>query len=109
MTVINLPRDDQGTERLREANAARRATTPISPISPSSRANSHSLPASSIPVVMVEERRRGERRHRQERRGRNQLTLLDTRSHHERRTHERRLQPADEKRAECPLGINVYI
>ena len=109
MTVINLPRDDQGTQSLREANADRRAATPISPVSPSSRVSSHSLPCPSIPVVSGEERRRGERRYRQERRGRNQSTLLDTRSHHERRTHERRQQPADEKKAQRPLGINVYI
>jgi len=105
--VANIPRDDLGTQRLEDANAARGATAPVAPLDASAPLRPQGSPT-PIPVAPPVERRRGERRRERERRGQHQATLLDTRSHHERRTHERRQlnEPQDEQR---PLGINVYI
>ncbi len=109
MSVINLPRDDLGVLRLQEANAARSAMAPVSPLTAGSRVSPQPSPSPYLPVTAPEERRRGERRLRQERRGQHQQTLLDTRDHHERRTRERREQPDHQQNRQRPLGINVYI
>lgn len=107
--MINLPRDDLGVQRLKEANAARSATAPVSPVTTGSIVGSQPSPTPAIPVAPPEERRRVERRHGQGRRGQSQPTLLDTRSHYERRTHERRQQATPQGEHYHPLGINVYI
>lgn len=104
MMVSNIPRDDLGTQRLEEANAARTATTPVAPPAASATVRPHAPPP-GIPTAYSEDRRRGERRRNEARRGRDQSILLDTRSHHERRTRERRRHSAPHQ----ALGINAYI
>lgn len=108
MTVIHLPRDDQGLHRLREANAARSAPMPVTGLDASPRINPQPSPGPYIPVAPSEDRRRGERRQSQERRAQHLPTLLDTRDHYERRTHERRAQHPDSAGRSPSRGINVY-
>ena len=108
--VINMPRDDLGTISLKEANAAR-ATAPVASLSATARTGAQSSPSRSIPIGAQEERRHGERRQGRHRRGqgRHAAVLFDTRSHYERRTHERRHQSADQGLQYPPLGIDVHI
>lgn len=108
MTVVNLQRDDLGVQRLQGASAARNVTAPASP--PPAGLMAGYRPASSFsPAAPPEERRRGERRRGQERRAQHRAVLLDTRSHYERRTQERRQHSAPQGAWRTPLGINVYI
>ena len=112
MMVINLPRDDLGVLRLKEANAAK-STAPVASLAATAGIDSQaSTPTPSMPVAAPEERRRGERRQGRQRRGQGRQTavLLDTRSHYERRTHERRHNvTAQGTQHYQPLGIDVHI
>ena len=109
MTVVNLPRDDVGVQRLQEANAARAVTPHVLPLTAGASVGSHASATLSVATAPPEERRRGERRQVQERRRQQQSTLLDTRDHFERRTNDRRRNAiAHEKRPQS-LGVNVYI
>jgi hypothetical protein len=105
--MVNLPRDDLGVQRLREANTARTINPEVLPLTAGATVGSHSSPTPSVANAPPEERRRGERRQHQERRRQRQSTLLDTRAHYERRTQERRQQAMEQKGGQ--LGINVYI
>jgi hypothetical protein len=108
--VINLPRDDLGVLRLKEANAAK-ATTAVSSLTATPRVGSQPYHIPSTPVAAPEERRRGERRRARQRRGqgRHAAVLLDTRSRYERRTHERRHESAGQGQQYSPQGIDVRI
>lgn len=107
MSVVNLPRDDLGLQRLGEANAARFVTM-VAPLAAGVSVGSQTSPIPATPMPSPEERRHGERRRKRERRGRPQSTLLDTRSHHERRTQERR-RHMGEQTGNIPIGIDIYI
>lgn len=108
--VINLPRDDLGLLRLKDADAAR-AAAPVASLTAATRLGSQSPPTPSIPVAVPEERRRGDRRQGRQRRGQNRQTavLLDTRSRYERRTRERRHKVTDQGQQYLPLGVDVHI
>lgn len=110
--VINLPRDDLGVLRLKEANAAK-ATAAVSSLSatPSIGSQASHIPSAPAPSPEDEERRRGERRRTRQRRGqgRQAAVLLDTRSHYERRTHERRHRSTDPEQQYQPQGIDIHI
>lgn len=114
MMVINLPRDDLGILRLKEANAAK-ADAPVASLAATAsiaRVGSQpAVPMPSSPVAAPVERRRGERRQVRQRRGQDRLAavLLDTRSHYERRTQERRHEVAAQGQHYNPLGIDVHI
>ena len=107
--VIKLPRDDLGVLRLKKADAAK-AVAPVASLTATTRADSQPSPAPSIPVAAPEERRHDERRQGHQRRGqgRRAAVLLDTRSHYERRTHERRRQTTDQGQQYLPQGIDVH-
>jgi len=109
MTVINLPRDDQGIMRLQGANAARRITPPISALTAGSGVNPQRSPSLYIPEASPAERRHNDRRGGSERRARRQPTLLDTRDHRERRAHERRVRTRLYRDRQYRRGINFYI
>jgi hypothetical protein len=108
--VINLPRDDLGVLRPKDANA-RRAVAPVSSLAATARIGAQATPSSSTPASAPEERRRGERRQDRQRRGhlRQAAVLLDTRSHYERRTHERRHAASDQGQRHLPRGIDIHI
>jgi len=108
--VIKLPRDDVGVSGLKKADAAK-VTAPVAALTATARVGSRPSPAPSVPVAAPEERRRGERRQGRQRRGqgRSAAVLLDTRSHYERRTHERRCQATAQGQQYRPLGIDVHI
>lgn len=110
MTVIYLPRDDVGVQRLQEANAAR-AAAPVSSLAAASTVGPQLSPAYTIPKTAPEERRRGERRRQRPRRSQASRTalLLDTRAHHERRIHERRHLSAEQERQPQPRGVDIRI
>jgi len=108
--VINLPRDDLGVLRLKEANAAK-ATAAVSSLIATPGVGSQSSHMPSAPAASPEERRHGERRQTHQRRGqgRQAAVLLDTRSHYERRTHERRHRSTDQEQQYLPQGIDIHI
>jgi len=108
--VINLPRDDVGVLRLKVANAAK-AAAEVSALSATPSVGSQPSHIPSDPAATPEERRRGERRQARQRRGqgRQAAVLLDTRSHYERRTHERRHRSADREQQYLPQGIDIHI
>ena len=114
MMVINLPRDDLGILRLKVANAAK-AEAPVTSIAATTSiarlGSQTAVPTPHNPVAERVERRRGERRQSCQRRGqaRHAVVLLDTRSHYERRTRERRLQATDLRQHYRPLGVDVHI
>jgi hypothetical protein len=105
--VIKLPRDDLGVLRLKKADA----TAPVAAPTATARVGSQPSPAPSTPVAAPEERRRGERRQGRQRRGqgRSAVVLLDTRSHYERRTHERRRHATAQGQPYRPQGIDIHI
>lgn len=107
--VIKLPRDDLGVLRLKKADAAK-TVAPVASLTATARVGSQPSPAPSIPVAAPEERRHGERRQGHQRRGQGRpaAVLLDTRSHYERRTHERRRQTTDQGQQYLPQGIDVH-
>jgi hypothetical protein len=108
--VIRLARDDVGLLRLKEANAAK-ATAAVSSLSATPSVGSQASHLPSTPAASPIERRRGERRRTQQRRGqgRQAAMLLDTRSHYERRTHERRHTSTDQEQQYRPQGIDIHI
>ena len=108
--VINLPRDDLGVLRLKEANAAK-TTAEVSSLTATPSVGSQASYIPSAPAASPEERRRGERRKTRQRRGqdRQATVLLDTRSHYERRTHERRHGSDDQEQQYLPQGIDIHI
>ena len=109
MTVVNLPRDDVGLQRLKETNTARSVTPQVMPLTAGATVGSHASATLSVATAPPEERRRGERRQLQERRRQQQPTLLDTRDHYERRTQERRRHAMEQEMRTQSLGVNVYI
>lgn len=109
VTVLNLPRDKIGVQRPQGATAIR-STAPVTPLTASPRVASQPSPAPCIAAAFAEERRRGERRQGWRRRQRlRRAVLLDTRSHYERRTQERRHQATDLGTRYPPLGVDIYI
>lgn len=110
--VLKLTRDDLGVLRLKEANAAK-TTAPLSSLTATAGIGPQSSPHPSAPTTAPEERRHGDRRQGHERRGQNRqaIVLLDTRSHYERRTHERRhnATAADREQQHLPHGIDIHI
>ena len=108
--VIKLPRDDVGVLRLKEANTAK-ASAAVSSLSATSSVGTQPSHLPSAPAASPIERRRGERRRTQQRRGqgRQAAVLLDTRSHYERRTHERRHRSTDQEQQYLPQGIDIHI
>jgi hypothetical protein len=108
--VINLPRDDVGVLRLKEANAAKAAASVSSLAAAGGIGAQAYSPPPARPAGTPRERRRGDRRQGQERRDqdRRAAVLLDTRSHHERRTQERR-QHTDTGQRSSPRGVDVRI
>jgi hypothetical protein len=110
MMVLNLPRDDLGVLRLQQSNAAK-AYAPIASVAATTAAGYQPSPTLATPVVAPDERRHGERRQAHERRGqgRQAAVLLDTRSHHERRTHDRRRRTTAQGRSFVPQGIDLRI
>ena len=110
MMVLNLPRDDLGVLRLQQSNAAK-AYAPVASVTATTAAGSQPAPAHATPVAIPEERRHGERRRVHDRRGqgRQAAVFLDTRSHHERRTHDRRRHPTAQGSSFEPQGIDLHI
>jgi hypothetical protein len=94
VTSINPPRDDLGTLDLKLKNLTSEAITPVTQVQPAPAVRETQTPAqlrerqprqqASRKQGRKKERRQKERRKRQE------PVLLDTRSHRDRRQHERR-------------------
>jgi hypothetical protein len=101
--VLKLPRDDLGLLRLKQANLSK-ATASVSSLTTTTGIGPQSSPIPSAPTSVPEERRRDCRGQ-----NRQSVVLLDTRSHYERRTHERRHDSADQETQHLPLGIAIHI
>jgi len=109
VTILNLPRDDLGRQRLKEANALGTAAPPVSPAMGAAPLGPRVAPGRGLPAAPGSapppERRRGERRHGGDRRGAARPVLLDTRSPYPRRTRDRR---RDEAGTHAAAGLDVY-
>lgn len=108
MTILNIPRDDLGRQRLERANALGTAAPPVTPAVGAAPPGPRAVPGRSVPLpgsAPPPERRRGERRHGSDRRAEARPVLLDTRSPYPRRTRDRR---RDEAGTHAAAGLDVY-
>lgn len=108
MTILNIPRDDLGRQRLEEANAARGAAQPIAPVTAATPLGPRPAPgrnAASPRKLPPAERRGGDRRRAGDRRAEARPVLLDTRSPYPRRTRDRR---RSDDRARAAASLDVY-
>ncbi|MEJ2552808.1 MAG: hypothetical protein P8164_02825 [Gammaproteobacteria bacterium] len=104
MMVLKLPRDDLGLLRLEQANLSKATASVSSLTTTTTGIVPQSSPIRSAPTSIPEERRRDCRGQ-----NRQSVVLPDTRSHYERRTHERRHDSADQETQHLPLGIAIHI
>ncbi len=116
MSSITPPADDAGVQSLRQSNRTAKGVASVSTVA--AKPAIHQLPNPTTADSLRIKRHRLVERRSEDRRRQKQKVLLDTRSHHDRRTAERRTSidknsvnkhSAREGKRSHPRGVNIKV